>query len=219
MKKTTITKSCKFEGCYGVAEGRYQYCKSHNTDECKKVRRIQSGNKWKESNADYAKRYREDRLGYYIYKFINKNSKSLYVGSTCEQGRIRRHLTGNSNLQIRFKQWITSSEFPNEEGYGLSYVEVADVGNLVSSEHERLYLERLFILKDNPIINGGNPMDYLESKLEEYKKNSLKSDMSKVAWTKYNWMRTFSNNGILNENSELYNLIQELRDEAIKTLN
>lgn len=35
------TKASKNRWCNGVAEGRYQYCKSHNTNECEKARKIE----------------------------------------------------------------------------------------------------------------------------------------------------------------------------------
>ncbi|MBX4258835.1 GIY-YIG nuclease family protein [Clostridium estertheticum] len=120
------SKLCKNEGCNEIAKGRHQYCKLHSTDECIKARHNQSCRKGKEG-----------RLGYYIYRLKNKSGQSIYVGSCCDcSNRVRKHLTGNSNIQIPLRQWITLSEYPSERGYGLSYVEVAEVSNFVNSEVE-----------------------------------------------------------------------------------
>ncbi|WLC69158.1 hypothetical protein KTC96_14285 [Clostridium estertheticum] len=59
-------------------------------------------------------------------------------------------------------------------------------------------------------------MDYLENKIVEDTKNFLKSIINEVEWTNFNWDRTFTNNGVLNSNNEIYNAIAGFKDEVTK---
>ncbi|MBX4258836.1 hypothetical protein [Clostridium estertheticum] len=56
----------------------------------------------------------------------------------------------------------------------------------------------------------------MENKIVEDTKNFLKSIINEVEWTNFNWDRTFTNNGVLNSNNEIYNAIAGFKDEVTK---
>lgn len=58
----------------------------------------------------YQESMNEERKGFYIYKFYNTKNEIIYIGSTTDMyHRISNHMTGNSNINCNYTDWVLKS--------------------------------------------------------------------------------------------------------------
>lgn len=145
MKKGTqiIFKICKRCGelkPHTSSDDRCQDCrKEYNHGN----RAKQSRKKWNLNNVKTERSF--------LYSLDMHNLLSIYIGSTNSLIRSYRHFQGHSHLKEFIKSeadWITWGI------HKISYIEVTDI---VNNKAELEYLERLMILKHDPILNDEPP--------------------------------------------------------------
>lgn len=104
---------------------------------------------WRQANRDHVKQYRKQYMDSitkdeYLYGMLMAERESLYIGSTCNQLRPRRHLRGQTHLELEPRDWIE---------LGLSKIVYVNVTDLVYNRWEREVLEGFAIEDIEPLLN------------------------------------------------------------------
>ena len=108
--------------------------------------------KYYKENKPYFKDYYKNKVANkrFVYMLEGKDNKILYIGSCKGKYRVKNHLQGNSQLELRGQDWVQ---------LGIKKLIYADVTDITKDDAERYFIEKIYIQMHEPLLNSDNEPD------------------------------------------------------------